>query len=127
MKNKGFTLVEILIALTILTIGLVGVASLFPVGLLASKRSGDLNVATLAAQEALETIKLVASSSEDNWKDLADHSGYYSVNSNFWWDVEVNDISSNLKKVNLIVHYLDRGKTNSEVFVTYIANYFYEE
>jgi prepilin-type N-terminal cleavage/methylation domain-containing protein len=58
-KLTGFTLIEIVIALAILVIGLIGVLALFPTGMVASKRAGDLNMATIAAGEVLANIRKI--------------------------------------------------------------------
>lgn len=57
MNNKGFTLIEITIALLILAIGLVGILALFPVGFDASGRAANITEATFLAQERIEDLK----------------------------------------------------------------------
>jgi len=58
-KNRGgFTLIEIAIALVILSVGLIGILSLFPVGFEATSRANNLTVATMLAQGVLESAKL---------------------------------------------------------------------
>ena len=131
----GFTMAEILIALTILTIGLVSILSLFPVGLKASRRAGDLNEATLCAQEILDGLKLcdyddpsllsggphTASHIEQipgvstNWyANYIAHSGYVVANVAGY---------TNLKQIDLTIRWIDAGRTNEEGFVTYRADY----
>lgn len=57
IKNKfGFTLLEILAALSILAIGLVSVLSLFPMGFQSTKRASEVSVASLYGQQQMETL-----------------------------------------------------------------------
>ena len=56
-KNSGFTLIEVVFALAVLLIGLVGVLALFPVGLTASKKAGDYTTAALVAEQVLANIR----------------------------------------------------------------------
>ncbi len=58
--RKGFTLIEIIAALAIIGLGLVGILSLFPVGIDASKRAGDLTNATVLAQGVISQIRSAA-------------------------------------------------------------------
>jgi len=59
-RQKGFTLIEVIAALAIIGLGLVGILSLFPVGIDASKRAGELTHATLLAQGVLNQIRTAA-------------------------------------------------------------------
>ncbi|MBU2487831.1 MAG: prepilin-type N-terminal cleavage/methylation domain-containing protein [Proteobacteria bacterium] len=55
-REEGFTLLEVLIAITILTVGLLGIAAL-TVGIIhANRQSTDLTSATTLAQSKLEDI-----------------------------------------------------------------------
>lgn len=54
----GFTLIEVTIALLVLAIGLLGILSLFPVGFDASRKAGDVTIATFLAQGKLEDAKV---------------------------------------------------------------------
>lgn len=58
-NKSGFTLIEITIALLILTVGLVGILTLFPVGFDAAGRAGNITIATFLAQKRIVELKLV--------------------------------------------------------------------
>jgi len=58
-NDNGFTLLEVLIAIVILTVGLLGMASL-TVGIInGNKFSNDLSKATVLAQDKMEDIRRV--------------------------------------------------------------------
>lgn len=59
-RQKGFTLIEIIASLAIIGLGLVGIMSLFPVGIDASKRAGDLTNATVLGQSVMNQIRSAA-------------------------------------------------------------------
>ena len=69
MKNKrrknGFSLTEVLMAISILAIAMVFVGGLFPVGLQLSKISTEQTIAAIIADEAFAKIKLIVKY-EDN-------------------------------------------------------------
>ncbi len=58
--QKGFTLIEIIAALAIIGLGLVGILSLFPVGIDASRRAGDMTNATVLGQSIFNQIRSAA-------------------------------------------------------------------
>ncbi len=64
-RKHGFTLVEILISLTVLTIGLVGILALFPVGLDNSKKAildtTSANIAESVKSAIVQALRLKAS------------------------------------------------------------------
>jgi type IV pilus assembly protein PilV len=56
-NNKGFTLIEVLVAMVILTVGLLGTAALI-IGIINSnKLSNRISTATVLAQDKMEDIK----------------------------------------------------------------------
>ena len=125
--KKGFTMAEILIALTILTIGLVSILSLFPVGLKASKRAGDLNEVALCAQEIFEGLRLCDYDDVD--PDRTNIEDIPGVNTNIYAkyldnsEYVVTTVTNNLKQIDLTIRWIDAGRTNEEEFITYRANY----
>ncbi len=59
-NRKGFTLIEIIASLAIIGLGLIGILSLFPVGIDASRRAGDLTNATVLGQSVLNQVRTAA-------------------------------------------------------------------
>jgi len=62
--SAGFTLTEILIAMFILALGMMGVMSLFPVGLDATTRAINNNAVFLASQTAFAQVNYMVNTSE---------------------------------------------------------------
>ena len=60
-NQKGLTLLEIAISLAILSIAIVALANLFPIGLKASRRASNFSEASILAQRVIENIKRAAS------------------------------------------------------------------
>lgn len=56
IKQKGFTLIETLVALAVITIGLVVVLQVFPFGFSVERNSQLETQATLCAQEKIESL-----------------------------------------------------------------------
>lgn len=63
----AFSLIELVIAMAILAVGLVGAMRVFPVGLRASQRAKMSSQAGMTAQRVIESLKLTSC------LDLADH------------------------------------------------------
>lgn len=57
MNGSGFTLIEVLVAIVILSVGLLGMASLTVAIIQENKLSNDLTTATTLAQEKMEDIR----------------------------------------------------------------------
>ncbi|HXN07005.1 MAG TPA: prepilin-type N-terminal cleavage/methylation domain-containing protein [Nitrospiria bacterium] len=55
-KEKGFTLVEVLISLALLAIGLLAAATLQTTAILGNKTSNEMSMGTLLGQQALEQL-----------------------------------------------------------------------
>ena len=61
---SGFSLIELVISMGILTVGLLGAMRVFPLGLRASRRTEMNSRATILAQRTLEALKL------EGWEEL---------------------------------------------------------
>jgi prepilin-type N-terminal cleavage/methylation domain-containing protein len=56
-KWNGFSLTEVLVALTVFAIGLLSLVLLFPHGMAAANQTNCLSIATLLAQQKMEDVK----------------------------------------------------------------------
>jgi prepilin-type N-terminal cleavage/methylation domain-containing protein len=70
-KQKGFTLIETVISMVILTIGSVGLLGVFGLAVKAGQTSQDDMIARQLASEAMESIYTARNSSEISWAQIA--------------------------------------------------------
>ncbi|MCP4579691.1 MAG: prepilin-type N-terminal cleavage/methylation domain-containing protein [Deltaproteobacteria bacterium] len=86
-KGNGFTLIEVLISIVILSVGLLGMASL-TVGIInGNKFSNDLTTATILAQNKMEDIRRLGYSgtptttttTTENYNSITDYTAYKRV------------------------------------------------
>jgi type IV pilus modification protein PilV len=84
-NNKGTTLIELLIALSVLSVGLLGVSKMQLFGIQSNAHANKLTVATILAQDRLEQIKAVIRSGQtvvasdfplDDYGSIANFSGF---------------------------------------------------
>ncbi|MCK5594680.1 prepilin-type N-terminal cleavage/methylation domain-containing protein [bacterium] len=57
MRNRAFSLLELVIAMAIMGIALLGLIQMFPVGLKASKRAGDHTIMAFLGQQKMSDIE----------------------------------------------------------------------
>jgi prepilin-type N-terminal cleavage/methylation domain-containing protein len=140
--EKGFSLLEITIALVLLTVGLTTVLHLFPAGLRAGKRASYSNEAAFTAQEQLAEVKRVGVAKIEDWLVavseaiaqgeeppsgpilMKGHSGRMT------WEIkdpEVIDVPeqglsfpNDLRRITVVVNWVDQGKTQKKEFATYV-------
>lgn len=74
-RRSGFTLVELLLGITILTIALLSVAAMFPMGYMVVHESGKTTMTLTAARQMLEDIRSVP------FDRLANLNGFDTANS----------------------------------------------
>jgi prepilin-type N-terminal cleavage/methylation domain-containing protein len=67
--RRGFSLVEMLFAIFILGLGVISIASLFPVGLTQQQRSADAIIGPTIANNALEVIRGKVKADDFGWFD----------------------------------------------------------
>lgn len=99
-KEKGFTLVEVIIAISILSFGLLAVASMQITAIMGNYLSGNLTEASALAGDRMEKLLLMGYSEPD--LDAGDHSDsrdFYTIS----WNVAENATFNNTKTVNVIV------------------------
>ena len=125
MRTRGFSLIEIVVALGLLATGLIGVIRLFPVGLRASKRSEVVSKAALLAQQQLEELKLkgyAALVADPPQVPLSGASGKYQ------WSLVVASVDApglptpnELRAVTITVQWPEGGQQRSTAVTTYVA------
>ncbi|HAM41134.1 MAG TPA: hypothetical protein DDX89_05035 [Candidatus Omnitrophica bacterium] len=117
---KGFSLVEVVIAIAILAVGLVGSMRVFPMGLRASRRAEELSRATLLAERTMAATKL------RSWDELmvgssttAEEDAEATVTIDH---PEVEDLvdPASLKRVSVSVQWSQEGRERTLELVTYL-------
>ncbi len=69
-QQRGFTLIEVLIATVVLTVGLVGVLSVFSVAIATTQTSQQNLIAKQLANDAMESIFTARNSNQAQWDQL---------------------------------------------------------
>ncbi len=114
----GFSLIELVISMAILSVGLVGAMRVFPVGLRASQRSEVRSRATILAQRTIESLKL------KRCEDLADgevtEEGFVASTRISQPQIEQLADPTKLKQVEVDVTSTSEGQPRSLTFVTYV-------
>ena len=123
--EKGFSLLELIIAIGVLAIGLVGILQIFPVGLRASYRSGMMTKAAFLAQNKMEELKVAGFDAIIEEPPKFPLSG---TEQDFDWEVFIDEVnlnglesSDNIRKATIRLTWIERNRTRSKDFVTYIA------
>ena len=119
--KKGFTLLEILIALIIITLGTVVIVGLFNTGLISSLDAEKTTIAINLAQRRMEEIRNLG------FANIADEakagvSGF----AGFQREVEVNDpagvpTTDDLKEITVTVYWTYKGDEVNVSLMTYIS------
>ncbi len=120
MRLRGFSLIELLISLAILSVGLLGSMRVFPVGLRSSEGSKMSSRAAILAQRTLESLKLLP------WQDLAEgesttEADGFEVTTRISQPPETSLVDlGRLKAVEVTVRWKQDARTRELAFVTYL-------
>jgi len=103
-SSNGFTLMEVLVAMLILTVGLLGMAGLITGIINSNKLSNRISTATVLAQDKMEEIRGVgydnASGGTEEYNTISNCSLYKRVT-----DVTVDDPAAGMKKIVVTVYW----------------------
>jgi len=105
-KGEGFTLLEVMIALVILSVGLLGLAALQLVSIKNNAFSSEMTYATMLAQQHAEILKSRAFTDSD--LTAGQHSATGSskgVQYTVAWNVTDNTPDTDMKTINLTVQW----------------------
>lgn len=125
-NNAGFSLVEVLIALSVLSIGILAVASLQFSSEFLSRNSADITNASNLASDQMERLMLLPFTHADLTPGtVSGTSGKYSIR----WDVADVDLNSDgvneAKTINLTVRWNNMffaGPTQKQVQISFIKH-----
>ncbi|MFH1581821.1 MAG: prepilin-type N-terminal cleavage/methylation domain-containing protein [Pseudomonadota bacterium] len=103
-NNSGFTLMEVLVAMLILSVGLLGMAALITGIINSNKLSNRISVATVLAQDKMEDIKRIgydnAVGGTEDYDTISDYSLYKRIT-----NVATGDPAAGLKKITVTVYW----------------------
>ena len=124
-RKRGFSLLELIIAIGVLSIGLVGVLQIFPVGLRASYRAGMMTRAAFLAKNKIEEVKMAGF---DSVSALPPKIALSGTDKDFDWEIAIDEtaldgVSSNndIRKVTLIVSWIESNRKRTKDFITYVT------
>ena len=116
-SSRGFSILEVLIALVIFTVGVVGITKAFNTGLFASTDSENVNLALDIAQAKMEEIK------NTPFEDLSDSGPTIDINfTNFSLSVNVAE-GQNPMQVDIAVSWSVKGQLAGITLTTLLSNY----
>jgi len=119
--KKGFTLLEMMVTIVVLTIGIVTVLQMMSIAIFADNNAENSVVAFYLAQETMEEVKDASA--------YADIDGLASSRANLGGDFKDFDrevtVSGAPKQVNVIVYWSVKGQDQSINLVSLFADYDY--
>lgn len=116
-EQNGFTLLEVIIALFIFSIGLLAVASMQMTAIKGNYFSGTLTEASNWAADQMETLMSLPYDDADGNLDAGAHpdvpleEGIYTIT----WNVLEDDTTNNTKTITITVAWTDRGSQRTLV------------
>ena len=103
-NNSGFTLMEVLVAMLILSVGLLGMAALVTGIINSNKLSNRISAATVLAQDKMEEIKIIgyddASGGTEDYNTILDYPLYKRVT-----NVVAGNPATGMKKITVTVYW----------------------
>jgi prepilin-type N-terminal cleavage/methylation domain-containing protein len=119
--KKGFTLLEMLVTIVVLTVGVVSVLRMMSIGIFADTNTENSTIAFYLAQEKMEEIK--DASSYPNIDTFA--STRAALSGDFSDFDRAVTVSGDPKQVNVIVYWSVKGQDQSVNLVSLFADYDY--
>lgn len=126
LNRAGFTILEVLVAIFIISFGLLALIRALSGGLMGSKKSHDVTVATLLAQGKMEETRAAG------YPDTGTTDDTFAIpHDNFEWEMTVDSTgTTNLREISLSVYWPaangswgDRSKQRCLQIRTYLAKY----
>lgn len=125
LPKKGFSLLELIIAIGVLAVGLVGVLQIFPVGLRASYRSGMVTKAAFLAKNKIEEVKMADFDAITKIPPDIPLSG---TEGDFDWEIFIDrpvlegmESNDDIRKLTVRIKWIERNRERFEDFITYVT------
>lgn len=137
-SHQGFSLIEIVITLAVISVGLLAVVGLIPQGVQSARDAADNTLAATIVQDTFSTLRQQALESTFTWSSLSaipdiyyDAGGtnsYSAASANTYYRVHFGTLyTANLVTIAATVMWPATASTvyplNTNIFVTSIANY----
>ncbi|MDD2890215.1 MAG: prepilin-type N-terminal cleavage/methylation domain-containing protein [bacterium] len=108
MKNKGFTLIEVLVSTLILAIGVFAMVRLFPTASMVNARADRISQATILAEDKIEQIRSMGYDSLQTLISAGQDKGTYKVETiTLNWNLSTVD---NLIQVKIVCSWPPPGR-----------------
>jgi len=119
MNIKGFTLLEVIVAMVVVVIGLVLISQAFSIGLRAVRVSDKATVARFLAEQKITELEILSFSAlQSTTGDFGtDYPGYT------WQEEVITTNLDNLIQVNLTIAWIEDNTTRTLVITKLIANH----
>jgi prepilin-type N-terminal cleavage/methylation domain-containing protein len=120
--DGGFTLVEIMIALLVFGVGIVGLANAFPNGMRTREKARRMSVATFLAKEQVERLRSLSFNHADlnagthTEPAAAGRTGY-----NRRWNVVDNNPLPGMKRLTVTVSFVSDSPDSQAIVVTQLT------
>lgn len=113
MRTKGFTLIEIQIAILVLLVCSLAIMSLFATGFRAGKKAKVLTIASFLAREKMEEALELLSSSPENEKNFPQEGHFPEPFSQYQFSVTLSEDENSplLRRVKAVVEGPDHTKS----------------
>jgi len=115
-NEKGFTLVELLVAMIIIMVALVPLLYMFTNGMTTTFDTQRRQVATTIAEKTIEEVRTLSFASVASVAEAT-----VTEDNRFTREVVVTDRSATLKEINVIVRWTERGSGQSVDLTTLLA------
>jgi len=114
-NSRGFTLVEVMIAIAILVIGLLGVAGVATTVINGNALGKEITTATTLAQDKMEELKGTAYASLTSNSDTQE--SIYTRT----WTVTADSPAAGMKTIDVVVTFSWKGATHNVTLKTIVA------
>ena len=121
-RYHGFSLIELVISMAILSVGIVGAMRVFPVGLRASERAERNSRATMVAQRTLEAMKLVSWDALAEGQTSREEEGFTILTRVDHPAIESLVDPMRLKRLEVSVQWVQDRRPRALTFVTYLRH-----